>query len=247
MRPGSLVRLLGAAALVLVLGSARAQTTHIVTQSSFTFGPANITIDVGDSVRWIWTANDHTVTEGIGPFPVGGEAFNSLLSAANPNVIVTFSTKFLFQNARPSNVYDYYCIPHFAFGMVGVVNVISPWSNDGFALPGTNGDPLLYGTGTLQAGTAATLELENAKPNALVGLFISFGSTPVPFKGGTLCTVPLATSAVFPIGPTGTASLPSTIPPGIPSGAQAFWQFAIQDAGAVKGVALSNCLRSTFP
>ena len=51
-----------------------AQTTHTVTQSGTTFVPANIVIDVGDIVEWVWTAGTHTVTEGPGPFPTGLEA-----------------------------------------------------------------------------------------------------------------------------------------------------------------------------
>jgi len=233
--------------VLLPLGSASAQTTHTVDQFGFSFSPANISIDGGDTVNWVWNGGDHTVTEGLGPVPVGGELFNSLLASSVPLVSVEFNTKFLFENPRAGNVYDYYCIPHFAFNMKGTVSVTSSWFNDGNALAGSNGDPLFYGNGTLEVGSTAELVLENALPNALVGLFISFASTPVPFKGGMLCTIPLASVTLFPIGPSGEVSLSSPITAGIPSGTPVFWQYAIQDAGAVKGVALSNCLRSVFP
>ena len=247
MRPGALVQPLLVAGLLLSLGSVNAQTVHPVSQTGFSFSPANITIDGGDTVRWIWSGGDHTVTEGPGPIPAGGEAFNSLLAGSVPVFAVKFDTKFLFENPRPGNVYPYYCIPHFAFNMLGTVTVVSPWFNDGFALAGTNGDPLPYGNGTLVAGSNAELVLENAMPNATVGLFISFASIPTPFKGGMLCTVPLDSLTIFPIGPSGSVTLPSVIPAGIPSGTPVYWQYAIQDAGAPKGVALSNCLRSVFP
>jgi plastocyanin len=247
MRRVSLVRPLLAVGLLSILGSASAQTLHTVQQVSFSFSPANISIDAGDTVRWIWNSNDHTVTEGPGPIPVGGEAFNELLAASAPVVTVKFDGKFLFENPRVGDVYPYYCIPHFAFNMVGTISVNNPWSNDGFALAGVSGDPLLYGNGPLSAGSNAELVLENAAPNALVGLFISFASIPTPFKGGTLCTIPLDSLTLFPIGPSGAVTLPSVIPGGIPSGTEVFWQYAIQDAAAVKGVAMSNCLRSTFP
>jgi len=227
--------------------SVSAQATHVVNVGNFSFSPMNITIDVGDTVRWVWVLGDHTVTEGLGPFPSGGEAFNEPVTSGTGDFELTFDTQFLFDNPRAANLYDYYCIPHFAFGMKGSVSVTSPWVDQGFALPGTNGEPQLVGTGTLEVGTNATLELSNAAPSATVGLFISFASTPVPFKGGTLCTIPLASSTIFTIGPSGEVTLPTVIPAGIPAGAEVFYQYAIQDAGAVVGVALSNCVQSVFP
>ncbi|MFT7462560.1 MAG: plastocyanin [Pseudohongiellaceae bacterium] len=231
----------------VVSGSAAAQTTHIVNASGFSFSPVNITIAVGDTVHWVVVSNDHTVTEGLGLFPSGGEAFNAPLTTSSGDFELTFDTQFLFDNPRPDNVYDYYCIPHFAFNMVGAVTVVSPWENEGFALAGVSGEPLLIGTGSLQGGTTATIELSNAAPGATVGLFVSFASTPVPFKGGMLCTIPLASTTIFPIGGSGGVTLPAVIPAGIPSGAEIFWQYAIQDGAAVAGVALSNCLLSVFP
>ena len=100
-----------------------AQTTHIVDQINFTFAPQDITIEVGDTVEWRWTSGDHTVTEGTGPFPTGGEAFNSLLQNTTPVFSVTFDASFLAANPRPGNVYDYYCVPHLAFGQIGSVTV----------------------------------------------------------------------------------------------------------------------------
>lgn len=227
--------------------SAAAQTTHIINTANFQFTPANITIDVGDTVRWVWIDGMHQVAEGLGPTPLPEAAFNQPLTVATPLLEVTFDTQFLFDNPRTSNLYNFYCVPHFAFNMKGTVSVTSPWVDGGFALAGVAGEPQLIGTGTLEAGTSATLQLSSAAPNATVGLFVSFTSTPVPFKGGTLCTIPLASMTIFPIGPSGSVVLPGAIPAGIPSGAQIFWQYAIQDAAAVAGVALSNCLVSVFP
>jgi len=38
-----------------------------------------------------------------------------------------------------------------------------------------------------------------------------------------------------------------SFPAGVPSGTQLFFQCAVQDAGAVKGAALSNALQATTP
>lgn len=248
MRLGPILRSLSVPALLLGLtATAGAQTTHPVTAGGFSFSPVNVSIVIGDSVRWINGGGDHTVTEGLGPVPVGGEAFNTVLIPSAPIFQQKFGGKFLIQNPRPGNVYPYYCVPHFVFNMKGTVSVSSPWLSVGPGLAGGGGVPLLYGDGTLAAGSSATITLENAAANALVGLFLSFASTPVPFKGGTLCTVPIASTTIFPIGPTGSVALSDTIAPGIPAGTQVYWQYAVQDGTAPVGVALSNCLRSTFP
>lgn len=240
------VLLFGTLAFV-VASPAGARDTYIVNVVGFNFQPPDRLIQVGDTVRWVWMSGDHTVTEGVGPFPSGGEAFNELISASTGPVEITFDSQFLFDNPRVANSYDYYCVPHFAFGMLGNITVKSPWSSVSPGLAGVSGVPQLLGTGTLEGGTTATIELSNAAPSATVGLFISFAFTPVPFKGGLLCTIPIAVSSIFPIGPSGSVVLPSVIPAGIPAGAEVFWQYGIQDAAAIAGVSLTNCLKSTFP
>ena len=109
--------------LTLFAGAASADTI-IVTQVALTFDPADITIQEGDTVQWVWTNGTHTVTEGTGPFPTGGEAFDGLLTNANPTFSVTFDAAFLAANPRPGNLYDYYCIPHFIQAQVGSVTVM---------------------------------------------------------------------------------------------------------------------------
>ncbi|MGQ0551644.1 MAG: FG-GAP repeat domain-containing protein [Planctomycetota bacterium] len=123
----------------------------------------------------------------------------------------------------------------------------SPWTDLGFALAGVSGNPLLVGTGALTTGSAGTLSLSNAAPSALTYLFISLSSTPVPFKGGTLATVPLVYS--IPIFTSAGGSIPlgwASWPAGL-SGLDLFFQYAIQDGAAVAGVALSNALKADIP
>jgi plastocyanin len=93
-------------------------TTHIVTQMSLSFSPNSITIEVGDTVQWVWSAGSHTVTSGTGPTdPQAGALFNSALSAAVPSFSFVFNS--------PGDV-PYFCSPHFNFGMTGVVHVNQP-------------------------------------------------------------------------------------------------------------------------
>jgi hypothetical protein len=122
------------------------------------------------------------------------------------------------------------------------------WLDLGFGLPGSSGVPVLDGDGTLVATTPFALKLGQAKPSALAGLFLSLANTPTSFKGGTLVTVPVALTLVLATTPAGTLLLSTASwPAGLPSGTQFFTQCAVQDAGAVKGVALSNALQATTP
>ncbi len=97
------------------------------------------------------------------------------------------------------------------------VHETSPWTNLHGALPGTLGNPLLAGTGSLLGGDVDTLGLSDAAPNALAALFVSFTSAPVPVKGGILQAFPIGLQFVLATSGAGSLSLPVTPPPGLPS------------------------------
>lgn len=124
----------------------------------------------------------------------------------------------------------------------------SPWSDLGFALPGTAGAPELAGTGTLAAGSPGALTLSDAAPLAPALLSLSLGSAPVPFKGGTLAAFPPLLQLPLGTDAGGGLSLPwAAWPAGLAPGTALVFQCAVQDAGAVHGVALSNALQGTTP
>ena len=121
------------------------------------------------------------------------------------------------------------------------------WTDLGFALPGTLGAPSLVGTGSLLSGSPGALTPSLAKPSSLAYLFVALANGAAPFKGGTLVPVPpLLTLVVFTSG-SGDLPLAWTLWPAGLSGLDLFFQYAIQDAGAVKGTALSNALRADVP
>ncbi len=123
---------------------------------------------------------------------------------------------------------------------------VSPYTDLGCALAGVSGDPVHSGTGTLDGGTAGSLELTNAAPGAIAALLVSLANTPTPFKGGTLKTVPVVLNISLVTSGSGDISLPFTFPTGA-SGLQFYTQFGIQDAAAVKNIALSNALGALAP
>ena len=110
----------------MIAVSASAAITHNVIVGpggSFTFSPDALTIDVGDTVSWIWEASNHNVISGLPGSPT------PYFSSGSPAAIgtsfdVLFDQPFLDANTVIDNIYDYYCFPHAAFGMVGSVRVI---------------------------------------------------------------------------------------------------------------------------
>jgi hypothetical protein len=133
-------------------------------------------------------------------------------------------------------------------GSIWVHTVEDPWSDEGCALAGVAGDPLLTGSGTLAEGSANAVSLSQAAPGALSGIFLALASNPTPFKGGTLKPVPLLLPPILlPTDGSGGWSLPFVMPPAIPSGTELWVQVGIQDGAALAGVSLSNAVRGLTP
>ncbi|HUR31703.1 MAG TPA: plastocyanin/azurin family copper-binding protein, partial [Saprospiraceae bacterium] len=91
--------------------------SHTVQVQDFQFSPEEITINLGDTLNFVWTGViPHTVTSDA---PSGPNAFNSgLLSQGATWQLILNST----------GSFPYYCIPHGApggVGMSGVINVTS--------------------------------------------------------------------------------------------------------------------------
>lgn len=126
---------------------------------------------------------------------------------------------------------------------------VGPWANAGSALAGVSGAPLLVGHGTLQGASAGDIALSAAAPVAAAVLFVSLTAAPapVPFKGGSLVAFPVIAQLPVVTGASGNLTLPFLWPTGLPAGLHLDFQYAIQDAAAVKGVALSNALDALTP
>jgi len=105
-------------ALFLLVGflvnSATAQTTVDVTASSGAFTPTDVTIDVGDTVRWTSTSGTHNVNGTTMTFPSNPESFGNALSTG-------WVYEYVFSTAGN---YDYRCDAHFTSGMTGTVTVV---------------------------------------------------------------------------------------------------------------------------
>lgn len=123
-----------------------------------------------------------------------------------------------------------------------------PWKDLGGGKYGGNGKPKLGGTGSLKPNTANSIDLYDAPANRPAILFVSFGSNPQPFFGGTLHTLPLALALNATTDGAGRVliAIPSW-PANVPAGTTLFMQYAIDDPAAAFGVGLSNGLRAVTP
>ena len=141
--------------LLATSGTATAATVTVqVAPTGFSFEPANVTIQPGDTVQWVWGGthdpldHGHSVTSGSDGMSDG--IFNSGIHS-NP-----FTFSFTFPNA---GTFPYFCIPHAEFGMIGAVEVAgsgttpSTLGNISTRLRVQSGDNALIG-GLIATGTA---------------------------------------------------------------------------------------------
>jgi len=185
--------------------------------------------------RLVWSVDGGLETT-VAMFSQGGQQFRGVIPAVTGLIDYRVECTDRAGNTGVSGTLTYIAGPP------------SPWTDLGFALSGAGGAPVLSGTGTLAAGSPGSLDLAGAVALAPALLFLALGSTPTPFKGGTLAAFPPVFLLALSTSATGAISLPwPAWPPAIAPGTVLVFQYAIQDAGAVQGVALSNALQGVAP
>ena len=113
--------------------------THEVAVRNNVFVPDEITVAVGDTVRWVWEAGNHTVTSGTS-CTYDGLYFDALSNSSNP----TF--EFVIPDG-PAEI-PYFCRPHCFGGMTGMIHVSNAELIDFvITLDGTQQDPFVETTG----------------------------------------------------------------------------------------------------
>jgi hypothetical protein len=119
------------------------------------------------------------------------------------------------------------------------------WINMGFALAGIQGPPSLLGSGQIEALGRSKIVLLDAAPQALALLFVSLSSDPRPFKGGTLVPAEPTFQLAIATDASGSITLCIAGSAGLPAGFDLVLQYAVVDAAAPQGVALSNAIQTT--
>lgn len=117
----------------------------------------------------------------------------------------------------------------------------------GNGLAGAAGEPVHWGTGGMGPGEPGALHLAEAAPSAFAGIFLALSEGAANFKGGTLVAFPFSVLKFANTNASGEITLPWTDLGSLPSGLEVISQWAVTDAGAPSGVALSNGLRATVP
>ena len=123
-----------------------------------------------------------------------------------------------------------------------------PWCDLGGAKVGTQGFPVLGCEGTLVAGSPMTINLHYGRPNALSLLTIGLVDAPLPYFGGTLCSVPFFSEILLPLNANGELLLGTpSWPAGIPAGFEFYFQYLIDEPTFIAGLSISNCIQATAP
>jgi hypothetical protein len=121
------------------------------------------------------------------------------------------------------------------------------WLDLGGALAGSVGEPLLHGDGPLSALSPLSITVANAQPNAGLTLIAGFFVVDLPFKGGALVPSPDVIVLGLNTGPTGSLTLGTTWPAGVPAGFTVYVQGWISDAAGPAGFAATNGVSGTAP
>jgi plastocyanin len=101
--------------------SAISQIFDVQVGPGFTFAPDTVNISVGDTVRWTWAGNGHSVTSGP-PCEADSQYCSPDDTACASGILSNTGTVYTHTFAEPG-VYSYHCFAHCALGMTGVVNV----------------------------------------------------------------------------------------------------------------------------
>jgi plastocyanin len=110
------VRAMGLAATIIVLsagaGRAATKTVQVGPNGALVFSPSTVTVNVGDTVEWVWGSGVHSTTRDTGP-----ETWDSGVSGPPQMFSHTF---------HRAGMFPYFCSVHQQLGMVGTVVVRQP-------------------------------------------------------------------------------------------------------------------------
>jgi plastocyanin len=84
---------------------------------SYAYEPAEVTVDVGETVTWTWDSPNHNIVVSEQP---AGASWNGTDGDGSTTYDAPHTYEFTFETP---GTYEYYCQPHEGLGMVGTVVV----------------------------------------------------------------------------------------------------------------------------
>ena len=93
--------ILAFAALISLANQEAYSQKHIVNVGDFYFEPSNLTVEVGDTIRWVWIEGQHTTTSTT--IPSGAQSWGSPITSA----VTSFEYR-----VEMAGVYNYHCVLH---------------------------------------------------------------------------------------------------------------------------------------
>jgi len=102
-------------------GGTQTHTVMVGSGGALTFAPAELTIHVGDTVRWVWGSSGHSVVSGT-----NGNTDNQFCSPSNTgcdNPPLSSNGTTYEHTFMQAGTFPYYCSVHFSLGMTGTITV----------------------------------------------------------------------------------------------------------------------------
>jgi plastocyanin len=106
------------------VGSQTFDVTVGPVENEFTFMPDSLTISVGDTLRWTWASDFHSVTSGTSCLVPDGQFCSPDNMNCDAGALNNTGFVYEFTFTQPGR-YQYFCFKHCFAGMTGVVNVRS--------------------------------------------------------------------------------------------------------------------------
>jgi len=109
------------AATTTTTPGAQTHTVMVGDGGALAYTPANLTVQVGDTVRWVWGSSGHSVVSGT-----NGNADNQFCSPSNTgcdNPLLSSSGATYEHTFTQAGTFPYYCSVHFSLGMTGTITV----------------------------------------------------------------------------------------------------------------------------
>ncbi len=184
--------------LVLATVSAKATTFQVqVGQGGLKFTPANIMIQVGDTVQWNWAANGHSTTSGTSGNPDG------MWDSGVQNSGFTFSFTF-----TTAGTFSYFCTPHGSCcGMIGTVMVTQPIDTVTITKATWSSSQMLLTVAATDSNPTATLTCTRTSDGMVFGTLRTRGDGNYQGKFRNVTTNPTNITVTSNLGGSATANV----------------------------------------